>query len=105
MEGQRPDGIVCGNDWTAARLMRAVIALGFRVPRDVRLVGIYEVDYAALLPVPLATLRQPTRQLGAVALAAILERIAHPDLPTRDLLLHGSLVVRESCGALEAVPG
>ena len=95
----RPDGIVCANDWTAARLMHALIALGFRVPTDVRLVGIDDVEYAALLPAPLTTYRQPARQLGAVALSAMLERIAQPDLPTRDILLHGELVVRESCGA------
>jgi len=94
-----PQGIVCANDWTAARLMHSLIALGYAVPRDVRLVGIDDVEYAALLPVPLSTLRQPTRQIGAAALAAMLERIARPDLPTRDILLHGSLVVRRSCGA------
>jgi len=52
--------------------------------------------------VPLTTLRQPTRQLGAVALAAMLDRVAGVDLATRDILLKGTLVVRRSCGATEA---
>jgi DNA-binding LacI/PurR family transcriptional regulator len=102
LEAHRPDGIVCANDWTAARLMHSILALGYAVPRDVRLVGIDDVDYASLLPVPLTTLRQPTRQIGAVALAAMLDRVAGADLPTRDILLHGSLVVRRSCGAHES---
>jgi DNA-binding LacI/PurR family transcriptional regulator len=102
LETHRPDGIVCANDWTAARLMHSILALGYVVPRDVRLVGIDDVDYASLLPVPLTTLRQPTRQIGAVALAAMLDRVAGADLPTRDILLHGSLVVRRSCGAHES---
>ena len=99
MEAQRPDGIVCANDWTAARLMHTLLALGYRIPADVRLVGIDDLEYARLLPVPLTTYRQPTRQLGEVALAAMLERIARPDLPTRDVLLSGKLVVRRSSGA------
>jgi GntR family transcriptional regulator, arabinose operon transcriptional repressor len=99
MEAQRPDGIVCANDWTAARIMRTLLELGHALPRDVRLVGIDDVEYASLLPVPLTTLRQPTAQIGAAALAAMLDRIARPDFPPRDILLHGSLVVRESCGA------
>ena len=97
LEAQRPDGIVCANDWTAARLMHTLLGLGLRVPDDVRIVGIDDVEYAKLLPVPLTTFRQPTRQIGTAALAAMLERVAHPDLPTRDILLQGELVVRASC--------
>jgi DNA-binding LacI/PurR family transcriptional regulator len=33
-----------------------------------------------------------------MALAVMLDRIAHPDLPTRDVLLSSDLVVRKSCG-------
>lgn len=99
MDGERPDGIVCANDRTAARLMQTLLRLGHRVPDDVRIVGIDDLEYAKLLPVPLTTFRQPTRQIGAAALAAMLERVAHPELPTRDILLHGKLVVRRSCGA------
>jgi GntR family transcriptional regulator, arabinose operon transcriptional repressor len=104
MESQRPDGIVCANDWTAARLMHSLLALGHAIPRDVRLVGIDDVEYASVLPVPLSTLRQPAREIGAAALAAMLDRVAGSDLPTRDILLHGRLVVRASCGAARANP-
>jgi DNA-binding LacI/PurR family transcriptional regulator len=105
MAASRPQGIVCANDWTAARLLHTLLQLGHEVPRDVRLVGIDDVDYASLLPVPLTTLRQPTRQLGAVALAAMLDRVAGADLPGRDILLQGKLIVRASCGAAGAVSG
>ena len=105
MESSRPEAIVCANDWTAARVMHTLLALGHAVPGDVRLVGIDDVEYAPLLPVPLTTLRQPTRQIGAAALAAMLDRVAGADLPTRDILLHGTLVVRRSCGAPEAERG
>jgi DNA-binding LacI/PurR family transcriptional regulator len=98
MESGRPEGIVCANDRTAARLMRTLGQLDYHVPRDVRLVGIDDVEYASLLPVPLTTLRQPTRQIGDAALTAMLERVARRDLPARDILLHTELIVRESCG-------
>lgn len=99
MESNRPDAIVCANDRTAARLMRTLVRLDYHVPRDVRLVGIDDVEYASLLSVPLTTLRQPTRQIGDAALTAMLERVARKDLPARDILLHAELVVRESCGS------
>ena len=44
--------------------MRTLLQLVHAIPADVRLVGIDDVDYASLLPVPLTTLRQPTRQIG-----------------------------------------
>ena len=95
----RPDAIVCANDRTAARLMRTLLRMNHRIPQDVRLVGIDDVEYASLLPVPLTTVRQPTRQIGDAALTAMLERVGRRDLPARDILLHADLIVRESCGA------
>jgi DNA-binding LacI/PurR family transcriptional regulator len=99
MKAQPPEAIVCANDRTAAHLMHTLLELGYAVPGDVRLAGIDDLDYASLLPVPLTTLRQPTHAIGAAALSAMLDRIALRDLPTRDILLHGQLVVRRSCGA------
>ena len=98
----RPDAIVCANDWTAARLMHSILQLGYAVPEDVRLVGIDDLEYASLLPVPLTTLRQPTREIGAAAFAAMLDRVTRPDTPVRDILLQTELVVRRSCGASPA---
>jgi GntR family transcriptional regulator, arabinose operon transcriptional repressor len=79
--------------------MHSLLRLGYAVPGDVRLVGIDDAEFASLLPVSLTTLRQPTRELGDAALAAMLQRVARADLPARDILLHCELVVRESCGA------
>jgi GntR family transcriptional regulator of arabinose operon len=99
MESTHPDAIVCANDWTAARLMHAILELGISVPGQVRLVGIDDMEYASLLPVPLTTLRQPTREIGAAAFAAMLDRVGRPETPVRDILLQTQLVVRRSCGA------
>jgi DNA-binding LacI/PurR family transcriptional regulator len=98
IESTPPDGIVCANDRTAARLLRTLGHLGCRVPDDIRLVGIDDVEYAGLLPVPLTTLRQPTREIGDAAMSAMLERVSRRGLPPRDILLHCELIVRESCG-------
>jgi len=96
METSHPDAIVCANDRTAAILMRTLLRLGVEIPRQVRMAGIDDAEFASLLPVPLTTLRQPSRQIGDAALVAMLERVARADLPTRDILLHCELVVRAS---------
>jgi len=94
----RPDAIVCGNDRTAASAMHTLLQLGYRIPEDVRLAGIDDLAYAKLLPVPLTTLRQPTRAIGEAAISAMLERVARRELPARDILLACDLVVRGSSG-------
>ena len=97
----RPDGFVCANDFTAARLLRTLTELRVSVPDKVRMVGIDDVKYASLLSVPLTTIHQPCASIGAVAISAMLDRLREPRLPARDILLNFDLVVRHSCGARE----
>jgi GntR family transcriptional regulator of arabinose operon len=92
----RCDGFVCANDRIAGRCMQALGTAGRRVPEDMRIVGIDDVHYATLLPVPLTTVRQPCREIGETAMGVMLERLAHPKMPARDVLLDCTLVIRES---------
>lgn len=93
------DGFVCSNDRIAGYLMAKLLAKGLRIPQDVRIVGIDDVRYASLLPVPLTTIHQPCREIGESALHMMLQRIAHPKMPVQEVLLDCELVIRESCGA------
>ncbi len=99
LDAARPDAVVCANDLTAARLMQVLLAFGIRIPEDIKVVGMDDVRYASLLPVPLTTIHQDCAGIGAVAMATMLERLEHPDLPIRDVLVPVRLVVRRSCGS------
>jgi len=95
----RVDAVLCANDHVAAQLLRSLERADVRVPADTRMVGFDDVRFATLLAVPLTTMHQPCREIAAVALRAMLDRIADPTLPPRGLALTPRLVVRESCGA------
>ena len=97
--GRGPEGIVCANDVTAGRLMHTLLPMGRRIPEEIRIVGIDDVKYASLLPIPLTTMHQNCAAIGVIAMATMLERLEHPGLPRRDVLLPTHLVVRRSCGA------
>ncbi len=99
VESIHPDAIICANDRTAGILMHSLIALGYRIPDDIRIAGFDDVKYARLLPIALTTIHQPCRNIGEAAMAAMLERVSRPDMPARDILLSCRLVVRDSCGA------
>ncbi|MFL6416388.1 MAG: substrate-binding domain-containing protein [Bryobacteraceae bacterium] len=96
VERYNPDGIVCPNDRTAVLLMRTLFDLNIAIPKQVRIVGFDDVKYASLVAVPLTTIRQPCYQLGAAAIQTMLQRIAAPEMPARDILVDFRLVVRES---------
>jgi DNA-binding LacI/PurR family transcriptional regulator len=99
LDRYRPDAFLCANDHTAANLMKTLIELGVRIPEEIRLVGIDDVKYASLLPIPLSTQHQPCLDIGRVAVSTMLDRIENPNLPTRDISLSCRLIIRKSCGA------
>jgi GntR family transcriptional regulator, arabinose operon transcriptional repressor len=99
-----PEGFVCANDFTAAKLLKTLADLGVSVPQEIRMAGIDDVKYASLLSVPLTTIHQPCAAMGAIAVNTMMERLRHPRLPARDILLNFHLVVRDSCGARKNSP-
>jgi len=96
MDREKPDAIVCATDLTAARLMQTLIALGIRVPADVKMVGVDDVSFAKYLPTPLTTMRQNCAEIGAAAMSVMLDRLAHPGRAVRDVLVCTELVIRAS---------
>jgi DNA-binding LacI/PurR family transcriptional regulator len=100
LEREQPDAIVCANDLTAARLMRTLVTLGVRVPEDIRMAGVDDVSYAKFLPTPLTTIRQDCAEIGAAAMATMLERLANPQRPAREVRVRTELVVRASSGGI-----
>ncbi len=99
IKNDRAEAFLCVNDHVAAYLQRHLLTLGIRIPDDVALVGFDDVDYAALLPVPLTTMRQPCERIGEMAAKLMIERLADPSLPAREVSFDCELIVRESCGA------
>jgi GntR family transcriptional regulator of arabinose operon len=92
----QPDAFVCANDYSAARLMTSLSSLGIQVPAAVKVTGMDDIRYASVLQTPLTTIHQPCLELGAAALAAMLDRISNPNMHVRDCLVDFKLVVRQS---------
>jgi GntR family transcriptional regulator, arabinose operon transcriptional repressor len=92
----QPDAVVCANDYTAGQFMTTLNTLNIRVPHDIRVTGMDDIRYATVMQTPLTTIHQPCLDLGAAALAAMLDRASNPKMPARDLLVDFRLVVRQS---------
>ena len=97
--GWMKDAVICGNDYTAAVLIRALHGIGVGVPRGLRVVGFDDVHYATLVSPTLTTMHQPCREIATLAFKSMISRISDPTISARTILLTPHLVVRESCGA------
>lgn len=92
---ERPTAIVAYDDVVALGAIRAAHALGLRVPEQVSVVGVDDIDVAAFLEPPLTTVRQPKQAIGRLATRALLDTLAGEPMAT-GRALHGELVVRGS---------
>lgn len=92
----QPHGLICANDATAAQLIGSLSDMGVAVPKTVRIASFDDVQYAKLLTPALTTIHQPCAELGVVAVQTLLQRIASPETPPREILLHAPLVIRKS---------
>jgi len=95
---QRPTALVCGNNLCTIGAMRALRALGLRVPADLSLVGFDDFEWAELFEPRLTLIAQPVAEIGRRATQLLMERIAEPQGPPRTVRLKTSLIERESCG-------
>ena len=97
--GRMKDAIICGNDYTAAVLIRTLHNIGVGVPRGLQVVGFDDVHYATLVSPALTTMHQPCREIATMAFKSMISRISDPTISPRTILSTPHLVVRESCGA------
>lgn len=93
-EATPPVALVAYDDLSAVAAMRAAHRAGWRVPADLSVVGIDDIQFAAYTNPGLTTVAQPKHRLGALAVDAVLD---HDNVP-KVTVLDGELVIRESTG-------
>lgn len=93
----RPTAVFCANDLMAIGAMSAIQAAGLRVPEDVAIVGVDDIDAAALVRPALSTVRVPAEEIGHAAGDLLLHRIAEGATPShRQVLVQHTFVSRNS---------
>ncbi len=96
--GAAPTAIFAHNDPMAIGVIVTLKRAGLRIPEDVAVIGYDGTEIGALYDPPLSTVRQPTYDLGAAAMAALAEQIegrvwtADPALPDCELIVRRSTV-------------
>jgi LacI family transcriptional regulator len=86
----------CANDLLALGVERSFAEQGRKIPQDLAVVGYDDVDFTAIVPTPLTTVRQPKSLLGQTAAELLIAEISG-DTHTHDQQVFGpELVLRQS---------
>jgi LacI family transcriptional regulator len=96
-----PTAIICSNDMTAIGVLRAAYMKNMRVPQDLSVIGLDDIDFAEFTLPPLSTIRLSRYDLGQAAFEALRQQIEEPVTAKiqREFLVSTRLVVRGSTGA------
>jgi len=92
-QARPPVAMVAYDDLSAVAALHAAHRVGWRVPDDLSVVGIDDIQFAEYTNPGLTTVAQPKQRLGALAVDAVLDR---GDAVPKVTVLDGELVVRES---------
>lgn len=94
-----PEAIVCHNDLTAIGVMAALRSKGLRIPKDVAVTGIDNIESAAFLNPPLTTAGINSSQMAENIFSMLSERINGKYTgEARRVELPFEIFFRESCG-------
>jgi LacI family transcriptional regulator len=92
-----PTAVFCANDLMAIGALDALRAAGLRVPADVAVIGVDDIDAAALVHPALSTVRVPAQEIGHAAGQLLLTRLGGAVPPARQtVLVAHELIARDS---------
>ena len=101
----RTSAVIAYNDIMAIGFIAALHAQGIRVPQEVSVVGIDDVQFSSLVSPALSTVRLPRKELGAGAVDEMNAILHHTNKPEclKPVVLDSTFVVRASTGRAYAV--
>jgi LacI family transcriptional regulator len=90
------------NDLMAIGAIFALRQAGLRVPEDVSVIGFDNILQASVMVPPLTTIEQSVNDLGQASVRLLLDQILKRTAEPACLTMPSSLVVRESCRAIDS---
>lgn len=94
---ERPQAVVCANDYMAISLCNAFIDMGLLVPDDIAISGVDDIWEATTNMPPLTTVTMPVEQMSRLAFVTLEKMINGEEVPQVQKI-NMTPVIRNSCG-------
>lgn len=91
-----PSAIFCANDHMAVGAIRALKALGFKVPENISIVGYDDTELSKIVTPSVTTVRQSLEVMGEIGAQDVLRQIQGGVSLIRHTNLEPELIIRES---------
>jgi LacI family transcriptional regulator len=91
-----PTAVFASNDRLAIGAMRAAVERGLRVPDDISMVGVDDIEMAPFLTPPLTTVRQRLADVATLGTKILLDLVRGAEPSETQVVFEPELVVRES---------
>jgi len=92
-----PDVIFATNGSLATGSFRLLRDRGIAIPDQLGFACFDDFPWMSLVRPQITVIQQPVYDIGRTAIEMLFNRIAHPGSQSRDVLLHGNLLIRDSC--------
>ena len=95
----RPTAFFAQDDYMALGVREAVLSEGLKIPEDIALMGVDDIEMASLAGVDLTTISQKKYEMGVMGVEILINKIekATPDMVNK-IVLEPKLIIRKSCG-------
>jgi DNA-binding LacI/PurR family transcriptional regulator len=93
---KKPTAVFCANDITAIAVIQCFMQAGLKVPEDISVMGIDNIDVAQYMNPMLTTVEVPKMELGKNAVRLLIDRIENGKTIPMTIKLPYRLIVRES---------
>ncbi|HUW41839.1 MAG TPA: LacI family DNA-binding transcriptional regulator [Rectinemataceae bacterium] len=94
----RPSAVIASNDHMAIGFLKAAYEHQVRIPEDLSLVGIDDIEMAAFTTPKLTTMRQPMQTIASAAVETLIGAMEDRDKPASHIILEAEPIIRDSCG-------
>lgn len=96
---ERPEAFLAHDDHMALGVREAVLGMGLKIPDDVALLGIDDIEMASLTGVDLSTISQKKYDMGVMGARILIDKIEGNTPPmVNHIKLEPKLMIRKTCG-------
>ncbi|CAM2787373.1 LacI family DNA-binding transcriptional regulator [Salinicoccus roseus] len=97
-KGKLPEAFIVASDPMAIGALSALQESDLKVPGDVAIVSIDDVEMAKFASTPLTTIQLPAEEMGKIAVKLLLDRFEGREIPLK-ITVPSKLIIRDSCGS------